>query len=78
MFLLQDNKLYVDKKGSYVGVNVTPTGIEEIMSETTTYKSGILLTPHEVKCKFKNSYKFPISEGEDVGRIRRTKKVIKD
>ena len=77
MFLLQDNKLYVNKNGLYVGVNLTPTNVEFLDNYTTSFKTGDLLTAYEVKCKFKGNYKFPVNEVIDSGRIKRTKKITK-
>lgn len=62
MFCYQNGKLYFEKDGELVGVNVTPTGTT-LKGDKSTFSTGDRLTYYEVKCCFGifqgESYNFP-------------------
>lgn len=67
MYILQDNKLYVQKgKKQLVGVNVGPDKIVETSEKAELKPFFQILTPSEVRSKFNiregNEYKFPVEK----------------
>lgn len=77
MFILQDNKLYIeDKDNNIIGVNVYHNKIEPIKSEKVKLnKNHTVMTAYEMKCRFnineERSYLFPKEE------VKKTKKEVK-
>ena len=80
MFLYQNGELYTRHNGEYVGVNITPKGIELLKSKTAKFIDGTILTPFEVRVKFKNNYKFPTTSlgVERNGRTKHSKDDVGD
>lgn len=51
MFVYQNGKLYVEDKKNLVGVEIHSDGVI-LTNDTAKYTDGMILTPHEVRCKF--------------------------